>query len=66
MTDKWIRGKSMGMQLERISRGLNTDSIGHRWRQELEKINDLQKGVHDTNPLLRCLFSLNKKLVDSF
>ncbi|AQK70793.1 hypothetical protein ZEAMMB73_Zm00001d016448 [Zea mays] len=24
MTDKWIRGKSMGKQLERISRGLNT------------------------------------------
>ncbi|KAL5681190.1 hypothetical protein ACJX0J_007575, partial [Zea mays] len=24
MTDKWIRGKSMGRQLERISRGLNT------------------------------------------
>jgi hypothetical protein len=24
MMDKWIRGKSMGRQLERISRGLNT------------------------------------------
>jgi hypothetical protein len=24
MTDKWIRGKSMGRQLERISQGLNT------------------------------------------
>ncbi|PWZ54423.1 hypothetical protein Zm00014a_032139 [Zea mays] len=30
MTNKWIRGKSMGMQLEGISQGLNTDSTGHR------------------------------------